>query len=147
MVGVIAINHDLLVGATVFGIVFALVVSAMLYVLAIGLRKRQLLGRPGGIPLAVRPGGEHWVLGVGRYAGDDLLWYGALRPGRRPTRVLRRNLLEVTGQRGRRRDEQILPAGGVVVECLLDGDRMSLCLSSGAVTGFLSWLESSPPQF
>ncbi len=127
-------------------VVLAAVALLVIYVVLIGLRKQQLLGRPGGITLALRAGAENWALGVGRYVGGELLWYGALRPGRRPTRVLRRSELEVTGQRSRRPAEAMLPPGSVVVECLSDGDRVSLCLSSAAVTGFLSWLESSAPR-
>ncbi|MEP6852339.1 MAG: DUF2550 family protein [bacterium] len=127
-------------------VVLAGVALLLLYVVLIGLRKQQLLGRPGGIPLALRVGAESWALGVGRYVGGELQWYGALRPGRRPTRVLRRGALEVTGQRGRRPAESMLPVGSVVVECLSDGERLSLSLSSAAVTGFLAWLESSAPR-
>lgn len=119
---------------------------ALGYFFFLTLRSRQLLGRPGGIPLAIRAHNESWRLGVGRYAGDELLWYGAFRPGRRPTRSLRRSDLEITGQRGRRPSEPMLPVGSVVVECRLGDDSISLALSGGAVTGFLSWLESSAPR-
>jgi hypothetical protein len=127
-------------------ILLVAVLSAALYIVVIAARKQQLLGRPGGIQLALRNGHDGWKLGVGRYAGDDLLWYGAWRPGRRPTRALSRNSLEITGQRGRRASEAILPEGYTVVECRDGDDTVSLCLSVGAVTGFLSWLEASAPR-
>jgi Protein of unknown function (DUF2550) len=61
--------------------------------------------------------------------------------------VLRRATLEVTGQRGRRPDENLLASDAVVVECLADGEKVSLSLSAAAVTGFLSWLEASAPRW
>lgn len=128
-------------------VLIAAFLIALAYLVVVTLRKQQLLGRPGGLPMALRHGVDQWTLGVGRYAGDELLWYGALRPGRRPGRVLRRATLEVTGQRGRRTDESMLAPGAVVVECLSDGDRVCLALSSAAVTGFLSWLEASAPRW
>jgi hypothetical protein len=141
------LTHDEIVAGLLLIAVVAVIVAGLLYLIAIGLRKQQLLGRPGGIPLALRLSDENWVLGVASYSGDELLWYGAFRPGRRPTRVLRRAELEVTGQRGRRPNEDILPVGSVVVECTTADASVSLCLSAAAVTGFLSWLESSAPSF
>lgn len=120
--------------------------AVVLYVVVIAARKQQLLGRPGGIQLALRAGHDAWKLGVGRYAGDDLLWYGAWRPGRRPNRALSRNSLEITGQRGRRASETILPEGATVVECRDGDETVFLCLSVAAVTGFLSWLEAGAPR-
>jgi hypothetical protein len=127
-------------------ILLVVVLAAALYIVVVAARKQQLLGRPGGIQLALRVDQEGWKLGVGRYAGDDLLWYGAWRPGRRPNRALSRNSLEITGQRGRRANEAILPEFYTVVECRDGDENVSLCLSVGAVTGFLSWLEASAPR-
>jgi uncharacterized protein DUF2550 len=127
-------------------LIVAMLLGSVLYVLVVAARKQQLLGRPGGIQLALRSGHDNWKLGVGRYAGDDLLWYGALRLGRRPDRALNRSALEITGQRGRRPQETILPEGFTVVECRDGDETVSLCLSGAAVTGFLSWLEASPPH-
>lgn len=132
----------------VLGVVLlALFLAVVAYLGIVTLRKQQLLGRPGGLPLALKFGADKWSLGVGRYVGDEMLWYGAFRLGRRPTRVLRRATLEVTGQRGRRAAETILAPDAVVVECLADGERVSLALSAAAVTGFLSWLEASAPRW
>jgi hypothetical protein len=127
----------------------ALVIAAVLvaYLAVVFLRKRQLLARPGGLTMSVKVGSEKWTLGVGRYAHDHLLWYSALHLGRRPTRDFRRATLEVTGQRGRRREEAALPIDIVVVECLADGEKVALAFSAAAVTGFLSWLEASAPRW
>ena len=124
-------------------IIFVLVVG---YLVGVTLRKQQLLRRAGVIPMALRAGTDPWTLGVGQYSGDQLWWYSALRPARRPTRTIRRGDLEITGQRGRRPDEQVLPVGSVIVECHEAAAAVSLCLSAAAVTGFLSWLEASPPR-
>lgn len=127
-------------------VVVLLVLAAFFYLVVVTARKQQLLGRPGGISLAMRVGTEPWTLGVGRYAGNELWWYGALRLARRPTRVIRRSDLEIIGQRGRRPDEQVLSSTAVIVECRDHGAPISLCFSQGAVTGFLSWLEASAPR-
>ena len=134
---------ELVLGITLL-VLFA---AAVVYLGVVTLRKKQLLGRPGGLTLALKPGSDKWSLGVGRYAGDELLWYGAFRLGRRPNRVVRRATLEVTGQRGRRPPESILASDAVVVECLADGEQIALALSAAAVTGFLSWLEASAPRW
>lgn len=127
-------------------VVILLVLAAFFYLAVVTARKQQLLGRPGGISLAMRLGSGPWTLGVGRYAGDELWWYGALRLARRPTRIIRRSDLEITGQRARRPDEQVLSPNAVVVECRDHGAPVSLCFAEGAVTGFLSWLEASAPR-
>lgn len=129
------------------GLVIAILIGvAVLYLGLVMVRGRRLLGRPGGVPLALRVEDENWRLGVGRYAGDALLWYGAFRPTRRPTRELRRADLEVMGQRRRRSSEPMLTEGSVVVECRSPDAKISLALSEAAVTGFLSWLEAAPPR-
>ncbi|MGI8879951.1 MAG: DUF2550 domain-containing protein [Jatrophihabitans sp.] len=127
-------------------IVILVVLVAFSYLAVVTARKQQLLGRPGGISLAMRVGSQPWTLGVGRYAGDELWWYGALRLARRPTRVIRRSDLDIIGQRGRRPDEQVLSSNAVIVECHDHGAPISLCFAQGAVTGFLSWLEASAPH-
>ncbi len=124
----------------------ALIVLAGIYLALVMVRGRRLLGRPGGVPLVLRIENEAWRLGVGRYAGDELLWYGAFRPTRRPTKALRRADLEVIGQRRRRSSEPVVPADSVIVECRSMDSRVSLALSEAAVTGFLSWLEASAPH-
>ncbi len=137
------ITHDEVLSVVA---VVAIIAALALYLVGITVRKRQLLGRSGGIPLAYKGDGGNWALGVGRYHGDELWWYGALRLGNRPTRILRRSQLEVTGQRRRRSSEPMLRAGDDIVECVVDGERVALSLPRGAVTGFLSWLESSAPH-
>lgn len=123
-----------------------LVVLSMLYVGLVTIRGRRLLGRPGGVSLVLRIDDDPWRVGVGRYAGDELLWYGAFRPARGPTMALRRGDLEVIGQRRRRATEPVVPADSVIVECRSMDSRVSLGLSEAAVTGFLSWLEASAPR-
>ena len=127
-------------------LIAALAAVGLLYIGLVMVRGRRLLERPGGLALALRVEEDNWRLGVGRYADGELLWYGAFRPTRRPTVALRRSELEVTGQRRRRPSEPMLAADAVVVECRSANDRVSLALSEAAVTGFLSWLESSAPR-
>ena len=40
-----------------------------------------------------------------------------------------------------------MQAGAVIVECQDDGGAVQVAMSAGAVTGFLSWLESAPPGY
>ena len=140
---------DIELGTGLVAVLLLLLVA--LYVVAVTLHRQRVLGRPGGIPMALRSGTDsNWALGVGRYAGEELWWYNAFRPSRRPSRVIRRADLEITGQRGRRAAEQLLPVGSVIVVCHdagADGDAaVSLSFSVAAVTGFLSWLEASAPR-
>jgi hypothetical protein len=129
----------------------AIVVAAFLclvvvYLALVTARKRQLLSRPGVIPLALRSGGEPWTLGVGRYEGDELWWYSAFGIAHRPSRTMHRGGVSVLGQRAVRADEEQLGPGTVIVECSDRGVEVSLAFPAGAVTGFLSWLESSAPH-
>ena len=136
-------RHEEIVALVVVGL--ALLAAALYLIVVVG-RKRQLLGKAGGLPMALRVEREAWSLGVGRYVGAELWWYAAFRLGRRPTRTLVRGTLEVTGQRGRRPDEPMLAPGSVVVECTANGEHVSLSFAGSAVTGFLSWLESAAPR-
>ncbi|HEY9388673.1 MAG TPA: DUF2550 domain-containing protein [Mycobacteriales bacterium] len=119
---------------------------------ALALRRRFLLRGNGAIDLSLRlrdgAAGRGWALGVGRYLGDDLLWYRAFTFAWRPARVLSRRSLEVTGRREPVGAEAwSVQANAVVVECQSDGQRVEIAMAADAVTGFLSWLESQPPGY
>jgi hypothetical protein len=92
--------------------------------------------------------GGGWALGVGRYAGDDLVWYRLFSLTLKPSRSLSRAGLEVLGRRQPTGAESwAVQAGAVIVECRDESGPVQLAMSAGAVTGFLSWLESAPPGF
>jgi hypothetical protein len=93
-------------------VLFAIVVVALALVVA---RQRYMLKSQGGIPVAARRG-NRWLYGVARYEGDELRWYRAFGIGTKPTRVLRRDDLQVLGRREPTRLEMSwLPASAVIV--------------------------------
>ena len=118
----------------------------------LSLRRRMLLRAPGAIDMSLRTRfgrmGGGWALGVGRYAGDDLVWYRLFALTVKPARTLSRRELEVVGRRLPTGAESwAVQAGAVIVECQDETGPVQVAMSAGAVTGFLSWLESAPPGF
>jgi hypothetical protein len=90
--------------------------------------------------------GTRWLYGVGRYIGGELRFYRALGVGTRPSRVLRRGQVEVLGKRAPLDSERgSLPPTVVVVECRAEGETLAFAIGESALTGFVSWLESSAP--
>jgi hypothetical protein len=131
---------------TVDVIVVCVVVLAVVLSAGILARQRYMLRTTGTVPLAMQRG-QRWLYGVGRYDGGELRFYRALGWGTRPSRVLRRGEVEVLGRRGPREAERkALPAAAVVVECRVDGETFAFAIGDSALTGFVSWLESSAPR-
>jgi hypothetical protein len=126
------------------GLIVALVLFA-------GLLRRVSLQRAGGtIELSLRlkaPGpGRGWVNGVGRFVGDELLWYRVFSLSPRPRRRYSRRDLEVLRRREPSGGEhRALLEGAVVMECRVGDRPVELAMSCSAVTGFLAWLEARPP--
>lgn len=131
---------------TVDLILVLVAVAAVLAMIAIIARQRQMLRTMGALPLAVQRG-NRWLYGVGRYVGAELRWYRAIGVGTRPTRVLRRGQVEVLARRGPLETERgSLPTSVVIVECRADGELFALAFGESAFNGFVSWLESSAPH-
>jgi hypothetical protein len=108
-------------------------------------RQRQMLRSTGTVPMAMQRG-TRWLYGVGRYIGGELRFYRALGVGTRPSRVLRRGHVEVLGRRPPFDSERgSLPATVIVVECRTEGELVAFAIGESALTGFVSWLESSAP--
>ena len=131
-------------------IVLGAVLVVVLALVAIGVRRRVLQRRYGTIDLSLRlarrGNGRGWVLGVGRFEGDDLQWYRVFSLAPRPRRTLSRRTLEVRGRRDPRGPETLaLLAGAVIMECRAPDGPVELAMELGAVTGFLAWLEARPP--
>jgi hypothetical protein len=118
-------------------------------------RRRLLQRRVGTIDcsLRLRSGrpGRGWVLGVGRCTAEDLQWFRVFSLWPRPRRRYRRRSLEVLSQRAPTREESYaLLAGSTVVVCSTsedDGDTVELGLPREALTAFLAWMESAPPDW
>jgi hypothetical protein len=129
-----------------------LVLVALLGLALLFVRRRVITRRGGTFDCSVRlreaPHGKGWVLGIGRYAGERLEWYRVFSFAMRPKRVLGRRDLQVVERRSPRGPEVFaLLADAVVVRCL-DGEGLGsveLAMGEDTLTGFLAWLESSPP--
>jgi hypothetical protein len=123
---------------------------ALLYGIGLIVRRR-LLARNGGTfelsyRIRVARPGRGWLLGIGRYSGDDLEWFRIFSLSPRPKRVWARDHLTYAGRRGPAGAEEVsLYAGHVVVECGYGTDHLELAMSEASLTGFQAWLEAGPP--
>src|SRR5215813_6428117 len=84
--------------------------------------RRWLLLRRGAVDLSLRSrpgtGGRGWVLGVARYAGDDLLWFRVFSMMPRPSRTLSRPGLEIVSRRQPDGSESwVVHPGATILEC------------------------------
>lgn len=134
----------------VLDVLAVVVVLALLAVAAFAVRRR-LLTRGGGsfdcsLRLQAADHGKGWVLGVARYAGDSLEWYRVFSYSMRPRHVIFRHSLHVLERRDPMGVEAFaLLAGSVVVRCR-DAERsLELAMHREGLTGFLAWVEASPP--
>lgn len=121
----------------------------LLALLAVAGRRVQLLRR-GGTQVVLRslpaPHGKGWHHGIVRYREDCLVFFGvsSLRPG--PDRRVPRRSLEVLERRQPVSAERVvLPVGSTVLRIREDAGESEVALDQGALTAFLSWVESSPP--
>jgi hypothetical protein len=133
--------------AELVGVVLLLAVLAVAVALVV--RRVQLL-RGGGVDVSLRRrvvrGATGWHVGVGRYRGDELCWFRltSLWPG--PTVVVDRTLLEIVDRRVPTEAEvDAIPAAGVVLRCRTPARTVELAMAPGVLTGFLAWLEATPP--
>jgi Protein of unknown function (DUF2550) len=132
-------------------LVGGLLLLVVLVVVAGLLIRRMRLLRGGGVDVSLRrrvdpPGPSGWHEGVGRYRGDELAWFrlASLWPG--PTVVVDRTVLEIVDRRTPTAAEaDAIPAAGVVLRCRTPARTLELAMSPGVLTGFLAWLEATPP--
>ncbi|HZA11258.1 DUF2550 domain-containing protein [Mycobacterium sp.] len=133
-------------------IVMVAVIAVLLFaVIALTYRLWKL--RQGGTAAILRDipavGGHGWRHGVMRYHGGEAAFYRLSSVRLWPDRRLSRRGLEIVSRRGPRGDEfDIMNEETVVLE-LRDTtpDRRrgyEMALDRGALTAFLSWLESRP---
>lgn len=140
--------------------IFAIVLVLIILAAAALAFRRYLLERSGGtVDCALRsPAGTGpWRLGVLSYQHDSLRWYGALGVLLRPEYVFHRRALSVVSRRSAEPSEAVsLGADRIVVEVsakpsaedpgsVPDDDGVELAMTEQALTGFLAWLEASPP--
>jgi hypothetical protein len=127
-----------------------LVVLLLLYGVLLVVRRRWLSRHGGTFEFSVRVragrGGRGWVLGVGRYTGDDLQWFRIFSLAPRPRFSYRREDLEYVGRRDPEGVETYsLYSGHIVVTCRTPAGLLEVAMSPDALTGFLAWLEAAPP--
>ena len=137
-----------------FWIFVAFLILAVLAAAALATR-RYLLERGGGtVECGLRrpPGRGAWRLGVASYQGDELCWYDALGVLLRPEHVLHRRSLTVLSRRSSLPSEAAaLGPQRAVIEvwtqsaAQLADEHVELAMTDEALTGFLAWLEASPP--
>ena len=132
-------------------IMVALTGVLLLIVLALIIRLWNL--GQGGMAAILRDipavGGHGWRHGVLRYRGDEARFYRLSSLRLWPDRRLGRRCLEVVSRRAPRGDEFDLMTEETVVLELLDATAdaprgYELALDRGALTAFLSWVESRP---
>lgn len=134
------------------------VVVAVLFLVTVVLTwltvRRLRALRSGGVHAALRTrlddSGKGWHLGVGRYQGDEFVWFRvlSLRPG--PDRVIHRSGLEIADRREPSGSELYsMPPASLVLRfrppARSTESEVEIAMSPDALTGFLSWLESAPP--
>jgi hypothetical protein len=139
-------------GALALDAVWLFAVLLLLTVLAaVALAARRfLLERGGGTVecgLRACAGQGTWRLGVASYQRDKLCWYNTLGVLLRPEEVFPRRSLTVVSRRPSLPAETAaLGPERIVVELWADRtDHVELAMTSEALTGFLAWLEASPP--
>jgi hypothetical protein len=138
--------------------IFAVVLVLIILAAAALAFRRYLLERSGGtVDCALRCPAESgsWRLGVLSYQHDSLRWYGALGVLLRPEHVFHRRALSVISRRPADPSEAVsLGSDRIVVAVVAkpadasgspDGERVELAMTDQALTGFLAWLEASPP--
>jgi hypothetical protein len=128
----------------------AAVLLLVLAIVALAVRRRALSRGGGTVELSLRlKSGSHgrgWVLGLGRFDGDLLQWYRVFSLAMRPRRTLTRRDLSVLSQREPMGSERLaLLSGAVVMECRSSTGTVELAMGPSATTGFLAWLEATPP--
>ncbi len=128
----------------------AVLLLIFLYGLCLVLRRRWIARRGGTFELSLRVrsdrAGRGWVVGVGRYAGDDLELFRFFSLSRRPLHRLARSDVAYAGQRLPSEDERhALYSGHVVVRLDAPGGPVEFALDPDSLTGMLAWLEAAPP--
>ena len=136
-------------------------VDSLAVILAIGLmvagwlvvRRRVLIRRSGAaFDMSVNrhslgDADSHWALGFAIYRGPELHWFATFSVSLRPRYRFVRGEVNLEG--GRRaplgKEAQVLPADHVAVTVSNSLGVHQIAMSSGAMTGLMSWLESSPP--
>ena len=131
-------------------VLVGLVLVAALLLVALSVRRRWLAREGGAIEMSLRlkprAQGRGWVLGLGRFNGDDLEWFRVFSLSTRPRRTLNRKRLDVTQRRQPTGAESLaLIKGMEIVKLRSGGELVEIAMDTSTMTGFLAWMESRPP--
>ncbi len=127
----------------------AIVVLAVLLLFGLLLLRRIRILRRGGVDVALREARpaedvDGWHSGLARYRGNEFRWYRISGLSSGPNVVLDRTLLEIVDRRPPVAGE-MHPPGATVLRCRVGVSSWDIAIGADAITGFSSWLESTPP--
>ena len=137
----------------------ALLLAAVLAATGIAVRRILLEHGGGNVECGLRRGQDQpWRLGLAAYTPDELRWFSAFGVRFRPDAVFARSSMAIVARRpATAAEESSVGSRAVVVECRVgqetagNGRRrtsvgpVELAMGEAALTGFLAWLEASPP--
>ncbi|OZD65782.1 hypothetical protein CH263_12795 [Rhodococcus sp. 06-1059B-a] len=131
------------------GVIVLIILVVLLAGLVAAFLYRLTLLRRGGTAAILRmtpaAGGSGWRHGVIRYGDNTLVFFklSSLRPG--PDHRMSRQGIEVGERRTPRNDEFDIMSDEIAILELTDqGLGYEIALDRGALTAFMSWLESRP---
>jgi hypothetical protein len=129
-----------------------LFVVVLLVLLLVGLLVRgRLLARSGGafdmsVTRGSEPQAKGWMHGLSVYGSNELCWFRTFSLSWRPRYRFTRGDVQIDGRREPAGDEvYAIHPGHLIVGTTCAADVRQLAMSPDALTGLLSWLESSPP--
>lgn len=127
-------------------------VLALLILLVVGLLvRRRLLARSGGtfdmsVSRSAEPQVKGWMLGLAVYRDTELEWFRTFSLSLRPRYRFTRGDVRIDGRREPVGHEvHAIHAGHLIVGTENASGVRQFAMSPNALTGLLSWLESSPP--
>lgn len=132
-------------------VAIGLLIALGLIALCWGILRWHRVLKIGGVNVALRWRTDQadldWHLGIGRYQGEEFVWFRVLSLRFGPDRVLSRDGLVIRRRREPTGQEvYTLPQGASILRCESStGEPLEIAMAPGALTGFLSWLESAPP--
>jgi hypothetical protein len=127
------------------------VLLVLLYGLLLVVRRRVLSRHGGTFELSFRTHadvdpGRGWLLGLGRYSGEELEWFRIFTLAPRPKQSWSRAALTYDGVREPEGLERtVLYPDHLIVDCETSQGLVELAMSRDSLTGFQAWLEARPP--
>jgi hypothetical protein len=129
-----------------------LLVVVLLVLLVVGLLVRgRLLARSGGafdmsVTRGSEPQAKGWMHGLAVYGDTELRWFRTFSLSWRPRYRFVRGDVQIDGRREPQGVEvHAIHPGHLIVGTSFASDVQQFAMSPDALTGLLSWLESSPP--